>query len=213
VPPLSLATQLRWAEFHARLAGPCIRIVSRARVGFVFRIVGRRSPLHRSSRIRIHLQLSGQGRPETARTNPLGSSVNILPHPHDVRLNMTSVALKATLPPRDASDRRPTRRREREDGLDPPPALARPSSEKAFYRPRAQHSSGRRFGQDGLQGDFAPFRFGIVLATPRSGVSVPVSLTNAPVSVRIPSLVPQRTWPYNPAALVRLTANRSRLRW
>jgi hypothetical protein len=69
-------------------------------VGFVFRIVGRRSPLHRSSRIRIHLQLSGQGRPETARTNPLGSSVNILPHPHDVRLNMTSVALKATLPPR-----------------------------------------------------------------------------------------------------------------
>ena len=116
-------------------------------------------------------------------------------------------------PPRDASDRRPTRRREREDGLDPPPALARPSSEKAFYRPRAQHSSGRRFGQDGLQGDFAPFRFGIVLATPRSGVSVPVSLTNAPVSVRIPSLVPQRTWPYNPAALVRLTANRSRLRW
>jgi hypothetical protein len=41
----------------------------------------------------------------------------------------------------------------------------------------------------------------------------PRRLTNAPVSVRIPSLVPQRTWPYNPAALVRLIVNRSRLRW
>ena len=140
--------------------------------------------------------------------------MNILPHPHDVRLNMMSVALKATLPPRHATRAIAVPHGDENAKMasillprlpDLPPR--RP------YRPRAQHSSGRRFGQDGLQGDFAPFRFGIVLATPRSGVSVPVSLTNAPVSVRIPSLVPQRTWPYNPAALVRLTANRSRLRW
>jgi len=84
---------------------------------------------------------------------------------------MMSVALKATLPPRLAT--RAIAVRHADENAKMAPILLPRSPDlppRRPYRPRAQHSSGRRFGQDGLQGDFAPFRFGIVLATPRSGV-------------------------------------------
>ena len=119
-------------------------------------------------------------------------------------------------PPRDASDRRPTRRREREDGPDPPPALARPSSKKALSAASAAFLGAAIWsGRAARRLCSVPIRYRA--RSPKGRIKSwracePRRLTNAPVSVRIPSLVPQRTRPYNPAALVRLIVNRSRLR-